>query len=81
MGLAHIGRPALPPLLSALTRKQDSEWLREGAHHALKEMRVHGLSAQVEEVLTALESSGPTTEVLTTAVAALRSIRAEAPLA
>ena len=80
-GLAHIGRPALPPLLSALTRKQDSEWLREGAHHVLKDMRVQGLSAEVQEVLAALEGSGPNTEVLTAAVAALRSIRAEAPSA
>jgi len=34
-GLVNVGRPAVAPVLRALTRHADSVWLRDGCHHVL----------------------------------------------
>lgn len=42
-GLIKIGKQSLKPLLKALTKKTDSVFLLEGAHHVFFELREKGL--------------------------------------
>lgn len=37
-GLIHIGKSSIKPLLEAIVEKEDSIYLREGAHHILKDL-------------------------------------------
>jgi len=53
-----IGRKALIPLLSALTKRGDSLWLREGAHHVIHDLMREDLKAVFGPVLDAIEKPG-----------------------
>jgi len=54
-GIIAIGRKALIPLLSALTKRGDSLWLREGAHHVIHDLMREDLKAVFGPVLDAIE--------------------------
>jgi HEAT repeat protein len=54
-GIIAIGRKALIPLLSALTKSSDSLWLREGAHHVIHDLMREDLKAVFGPVLDAIE--------------------------
>ena len=54
-GIITIGRKALIPLLSALTKRGDSIWLREGAHHVIHDLMREDLKEVFGPVLDAIE--------------------------
>jgi HEAT repeat protein len=54
-GLIAIGPLAVVPLLRALIRHPDSLWMREGAHHALHDMKKGELDKILQPVIAALE--------------------------
>jgi HEAT repeat protein len=54
-GIIAIGRKALIPLLSALTKRDDSLWLREGAHHVIHDLMREDLKAVFSPILDAIE--------------------------
>ena len=74
-GLAAIGQRSLPPLLEALVERGDHQWLRRGAHHALKALSKRGLPEPVTLVLDALESVEPELVVPPAAQTALKALR------
>ncbi len=74
-GLVHIGAKAIEPLLTALTERPDSLWLREGAHHVLHDLPEANFKQTVKPVLAALEDVQPSLEVASSAEAALDVIR------
>jgi HEAT repeat protein len=65
--LIALGEASLPALLEALVHDADSLWLREGAHHVLRDlMRGHvrgDVSETVKPVVDALEKVEPTAVV------------------
>lgn len=77
-GLSKIGRAALRPLMQALTRRADSIWLREGAHHVLHDMQKEELLHEQElKVYHALYDGAPDIEVPWIAEAALKGLAKE----
>ncbi len=62
-GLIRMGRKAIAPLLAALVAHPDSDWLREGIHHVLHDIRKGDMAKALKPVLTALEGSQPSLEV------------------
>jgi HEAT repeat protein len=62
-GLIALGREALVPLLQALMEHPDSLWLREGAHHVLRELSGGGLKEVLRPLLAALDDVEPSVEV------------------
>ncbi len=70
-GLIALGPSGLEPLLQALVKHSDSAWLREGAHHVLRDLARGNLEKVVRPVLTALEDIEPSLEVPWAAEAAL----------
>jgi HEAT repeat protein len=76
-GLIAIGRDALPSLMKALTKRSDSAWLREGAHHVLHDLSKGDLDLKdlVAPVIAGLERVEPEVEVLEPANAALDKIK------
>ena len=54
-GIIAIGRKALIPLLATLTKRGDSLWLREGAHHVIHDLMREDLKAIFGPVLDAIE--------------------------
>ena len=75
VGLIAIGREALVPLLKALSRRADSIWLREGAHHVLHDLSKKGFLELAAPVLAALEGIDPEIEVPDPTLAALRKLQ------
>jgi HEAT repeat protein len=73
-GLIRIGRKSIVPLLSALEEHPDSDWLREGIHHALHDLRRRGLGQVLLPVLAALEGNDPSLEAPLAARAALKRL-------
>jgi HEAT repeat protein len=53
-GLIALGRKGVIPLLQALARRPDSQWLRDGAHHALHALMNEKWAKPLEPVLGAL---------------------------
>ncbi len=74
-GLIAIGPEALPFLLQALTRRPDSVFLRNGAHHVLHELAQKGFKEVVVPVLAALGGTEPEIEVLGAAYGALDKLK------
>lgn len=59
-GLVRMGITALEPLLQALSKRSDSTWLRESAHHVLHSWRDQRIKPEVIElVLLALDGVEP----------------------
>jgi hypothetical protein len=75
VGLIAIGKEALVPLLQALSRRADSVWLREGAHHVLHDLSKKGYMGLVAPILAALEGIDPEIEVPEPTRAALRKLK------
>jgi HEAT repeat protein len=73
-GLIGMGREGLIPLLQTLVHHSDSGWLREGAHHVLREQSNLDLSKRVAPVLAALEDIEPVIQVPRPAQAALDAL-------
>ena len=55
--LSVMGKPAVVAVLHALVDRADSTWLREGAHHVLRDMAGSYLGKTIAPVLHALEHS------------------------
>ena len=72
-GLIDLDRECLPSLLSALTKRFYSVWLREGAHHVLHQLknRERLLPAEVR-VFESLEGPAAEMDVPWTVAAAMR---------
>ena len=73
-GLIRIGRKAIVPLLEALVRYSDSQWLREGIHHVLHDMNTGKITEVLRPVLVALEGTEPSLEVPMAAKAAIDTL-------
>jgi HEAT repeat protein len=76
-GLIVTGRDALGPLMEALTKRSDSAWLREGAHHVLHDLSEMDLEVKdlVAPVIVALEGTEPEIGVMNPAYAALDKLK------
>ena len=55
-GLINIGKDSIKPLVITLLENTDSEYLREGVHHVLKDLQLEGKYPDENNVLEALES-------------------------
>lgn len=55
--LSTMGKPAIVAVLRALVDRASSTWLREGAHHVLRDMAGSHLGKTIAPVLKALEQS------------------------
>jgi hypothetical protein len=75
IGLIAIGKDSLVPLLEALSRRSESVWLREGAHHVLHDLSKKGFMDLAAPILTALEGTEPGIEVQGPARAALAKLK------
>jgi HEAT repeat protein len=75
IGLIAIGKDSLVPLLEALSRRSESVWLREGAHHVFHDLSKKGFMDLAAPILTALEGTEPGIEVQGPAKAALAKLR------
>jgi len=73
--LIRIGRPVLQPLLLELTRKPQSTWLQQGAHHVLADMKRGNLNRVLKPVVQAIAGPSPSTEVPIAAKKALDLLR------
>ena len=76
-GLVAIGHRSLEPLLAALVERGDHQWLREGAHHALKALSKRGSCEALAPVLAALEGVEPELVVPPAAKEALKALRSD----
>jgi HEAT repeat protein len=76
-GLIAIGRDALRPLMEALTKRSDSAWRREGAHHVLHDLADKDLEVKdlVAPVIAALEGIEPEIGVLEPSYAVLDKLK------
>jgi len=74
-GLIVIGRKALIPLLATLTKKGDSLWLREGAHHVIHDLMREDLKSVFGPVLDAIEKPQGKLEVPLSAEKALGELQ------
>ena len=74
-GLIAIESKSIVPLLKALIERSDSVWLRQGAHHVLKELVAGELEDILDPVVTALEGPDPAVEVPVLAEVALNMLR------
>jgi HEAT repeat protein len=73
-GLIHIGDRAIRPLLKELIGNSDSLFIREGAHHILRDLPETRYREILTPVLHALEDVEPSLEVAVAAKAALNAI-------
>lgn len=69
--LALLGRNALEPLLHALINTRGSAWMRDGAHHVLREAGQGDLKPLLAPVMSALEGVIPAVAVMPAAHEAL----------
>ena len=74
-GLIAIGYKSIVPLLKALIGRPDSVWLRQGAHHVLKELVAGELEHVLNPVITALEGPESAVEVPVIAGVVLNMLR------
>jgi HEAT repeat protein len=73
-GLIHIGDRAIRPLLKELVKNSDSLFIREGAHHILRDLLATRFREILKPVLHALEDVEPSLEVAVAAKAALNAM-------
>jgi HEAT repeat protein len=73
-GLIHIGDNAIGPLLKELVENSDSLFVREGAHHILRDLPETRYREILKPVLHALEDVEPTVEVAVAAGAAINAM-------
>jgi HEAT repeat protein len=73
-GLIHVGDGAIRPLLKELAGHSDSLYVREGAHHILRDLPETRYGEILKPVLHALEDVEPTLEVAVAAENALKAI-------
>lgn len=73
-GLIQIGISGLEPLLHALMVRGDSVWLREGAHHVIRELVMGELRMYLDPVMKALEGVEPAVQVPVVAFNAHQSL-------
>jgi HEAT repeat protein len=74
-GLIALKSKSLPPLLRALTKRSDSDFLLHGAHHVLHDLVRRGVQKEVlQPLLAALEDVEPSLEVPLAARAALEAL-------
>jgi HEAT repeat protein len=73
-GLIRIGNKAIKPLLESVVKQPDSLWIREGAHHVLRDLPENNLKKFLKPVMHALEDVEPSLEVAIAAEAALNEI-------
>jgi len=59
VALAGLERASLVPLCEALRDRGESVWLREGAHHVLRDLSQGELADLLEPLLDVLESPAP----------------------
>ena len=73
--LVQLGRASIRPLLEALTKRFDSVWLRNGAHHVFHVLNQRRqLNEDEKKVFDALESVVPEVKVPWAAEVALEAI-------
>lgn len=77
--LSAMGKPAVVAVLHALVDRADSTWLREGAHHVLRDMAGSYLGKYIAPVLQALDRSDAESLVPIAAHEALTQIEARSP--
>ncbi len=58
-GLVRIGPIAIVPILKALFKQPESQWLREGAHHVFLDMELGPLVTVLKPVTDALDDPNP----------------------
>ena len=75
-GLIALKADALAPLLSALVRRSDSTWLREGAHHVLHDLKSGPLVELIAPVFLTLNHPAPEVETPVAAAKALAELEA-----
>ena len=73
--LIVLRRHALEPLLTALSDRSDSPWLREGAHHVLHDLHKRQALVLVKPVLAALDEPEPEITVPAAAYTALNELK------
>lgn len=73
VALIAIGREGLRPLLAALIKHSDSDWLRWGAHHVCRDLAKAEDARIVKPVLDALNASEPEVTVPGAAYSALKN--------
>lgn len=73
-GLIHIGDKSVRPLLKKLIERSDSLFIREGAHHILRDLPESKFREILKPVSRALEDVEPSLEVAVAAQAALNAI-------
>jgi HEAT repeat protein len=76
-GLIALERKSLEPLLRSLIDEEDSDWLREGAHHVFSVLAERGLHDLVDPLLEALEGPEPGLSIVAEAHSALERIRSK----
>lgn len=72
--LALLGRNALEPLLHALITSHGSVWMRDGAHHVLREAGQGDLKLLLAPVMSALEGIVPAEAVMPAAHEVLKEL-------
>lgn len=72
--LAAIGPPATAALLQALVEGVGIVKVRDGVHHALRELRESEVGDKIADVYAALNSSHADVEIIAAAKRALRSL-------
>lgn len=72
--LAALQEDALPPLLSALIEKPDSEWLLEGAHHVCHDLYRRSSNVHARRMLAALKGVEPQLAITPTAYEILEAL-------
>ena len=77
-GLIAMRRDGLRAVLRALMHGADSVWLRQGAHHVLREFSRNGIEETTGPVLQALEKMEPELAVPHAAARALERLNAAA---
>ncbi|HCY74363.1 MAG TPA: hypothetical protein DHV28_00445 [Ignavibacteriales bacterium] len=55
-GLIRIGKPSIKPLMKELVNNSELVFVREGAHHVLKELKTMGVFDDKFDIITKLES-------------------------
>lgn len=71
--LVELGRDGLPALLQALVKRPHSTWLREGAHHILRDEGYEPWRNQLAPVMKALEGYAPANTLPDAAESVLRA--------
>jgi HEAT repeat protein len=73
--LVRTGRKSVVPLLNALVARGDSDWMRDGAHHVLNDIKDAQLMPVIQPVLNAIDDDEARLEVPVAAKKALDSLK------